>query len=109
MNKSRKDIEADRVKRQLEQTAAERYADHRRDVAVLMDCIQMELDDHAGRAAEKPNDWGYAGDLGRIRESMKDILRSLLIGRYEWSETEAARFIEDHLEEMREDQNRNGI
>ena len=105
MIESRKGIEAARVKRQLDQTAAQRYADHRRDVAVLMDCIQMELDHHAGRAAEKPNDWGCAGDLGRIRESMKDILRSLLIGRYEWSETEASRFIEDHLEAMREEKN----
>ncbi len=101
MTESRKDIETSRVKRQLEQTAAQRYADHRRDVAVLMDCVQMELDHHAGRAAGKPNDWGYAGDLGRIRELMKDILRSLLIGRYEWSETEASQFIEDHLESMR--------
>jgi len=99
---NRKDIEAAHVKRRLDQTAAERYADHRRDVAVLMDCIQMELDHHAARAAEKPNDWGCAGDLGRIRELMKDILRSLLMGRYEWSETEASRFIEDHLEAMRE-------
>jgi len=99
--RTNKDTEAARVKRQLEQTAAQRYADHRRDVAVLMDCIQMELDHHAARAAEKPDDWGYAGDLGRVRESMKDILRSLLIGRYEWSETEASCFIEDHLESMR--------
>ena len=28
-------------------------------------------------------------------------LESLLIGRYDWSETEASRFIEDHLEDMR--------
>ena len=96
--------EAARVKRQLGQTAAERYADHQKDIAVLVDCIQMELDEHAKSAARKPNDWGFAGDLGRIRETMKDVLKSLLIGRYGWSETEAARFIEDHLEAMRGNQ-----
>lgn len=98
---NRKDIETRRYRRQLNQTAAERYADHQKDISVLMDCIEAELEVHAKSAAEKPNDWGFAGDLGRIRESMKDILKSLLIGRYQWSETEASRFIEDHLEDVR--------
>ena len=101
MTESRKDIEARRIKRQLKQTAAERYADHQGDIAVLMDLVGEELRVHAAQAAKEPKDWGYAGDLGRVRGSMKGILESLLIGRYEWSETEASRFIEDHLEDMR--------
>lgn len=100
---TRKQIEAERITRQLKQTAAERYADQRNDIAVLMDCVQMEIDAHAERAAAKPTDWGYVGDMGRIRESMRDILQTLLIGRHGWSETEAARFVADHLEAMRED------
>jgi hypothetical protein len=103
---NRKEIEAQRIKRQLKQTAAERYADQKNDIAVLMDCIQMELDEHAKRAAEKPTDWGFVGDMGRIRESMREILQSLLIGRHGWNETEAARFVTDHLETMREDRKR---
>ena len=66
----RKQIETRRVKRRLRQTAAESYADHRTDIAVLMDCIQTELADHAKRAAKKPRDWGFAGDsepVGRGR------------------------------------------
>jgi len=102
----RKQIEAERITRQLKQTAAERYADLRRDIAILMDCIEMELDAHAERAAEKPTDWGFVGDMARIREAMSDILRTLLIGRHGWSETEATRVIEDHLDAMREDANR---
>jgi hypothetical protein len=98
---TRKQIEAARITRQLKQTAAERYADQRKDIAVLMDCIQMELDEHAKRAAEKPTDWGFVGDMGRVRESMRDVLLTLLIGRHGWSETEAARFVTDHLETMR--------
>jgi hypothetical protein len=102
---NQKQIEAERIKRQLKQTAAERYADQRGDIAVLMDCIQMELDAHAERAAAKPDDWGYVGDMGRIRESMRDVLQTLLIGRHGWTEVETARFVTDHLEAMREDRN----
>ena len=101
MTESRKDIEARRIKRQLKQTAAERYAENQKDIAVLTDLIGEELRVHAERAAEDPTDWGWPGELGRVRENMKGILESLLIGRYEWSETEASRFIEDHLVDMR--------
>ena len=100
---NRKQIEAERITRQLKQTAAERYADQRRDFAVLMDCIQMEIEAHAERAAEKPADWGYVGDIGRVREAMRGVLQTLLIGRHSWSEIDAARFVSDHLEAMRED------
>ena len=103
---NRKQIEAERITRQLKQTAAERYADQRRDIAVLMDCIQMEIDAHAERAAEKPADWGYVGDMDRVRESMRGVLQTLLIGRHGWSEIDAARFVTDHLETMRDDRNR---
>ena len=98
----RKEIERRRIKRQLKQSAAERYADHRNDIGALLDLIAEELRVHAERAAEDPKNWGWAGDLGRVRRCLKDILASLLIGRYEWSETEASRIIEDHLEDMRE-------
>jgi len=63
----------------------------------------MEIEAHAERAAEKPADWGYVGDIGRVRQSMRDILQTLLIGRYGWSEIDAARFVTDHLEAMRDD------
>jgi hypothetical protein len=101
MTESRKNMEATRVKRQLKQTAAERYADHQKDIGMLLDLVAEELRVHAETAAKKPQDWGYVGDLGHIRESLQEILKSFLISRYGWSETEASRFIEDHLEEMR--------
>ena len=100
---TRKQIEAGRIARQLKQTAAERYTDQRGDIAVLMDCVQMEIDAHAERAAANPDDWGYVGDMGRIRESMREILQTLLIGRHGWTEIETARFVADHLEAMRDD------
>lgn len=103
MKEDRKEIEKRRVGKQLKQSAAERYADQQTDIGALLDLVGEEMRVHAERAATDPTNWDYAGDAGRIRESLKGILASLLIGRYEWSETEASRFIEDHLEDMREE------
>ena len=82
------------------ETASERYTDQRSEIAVLMDCIRMELDEHAKRAASDPGNWGFAGDLGHVNESLQEVLRGLLIGRHGWSETEAGAFIANHIEEM---------
>jgi hypothetical protein len=98
---NRKEIEAQRVTRQLKQTAAEAYAERRNDIAIIMDCIKMELETHAERAAAQPKNWGFAGDLASIKENMTNILKSLMIGHSNMSETEAARFIADHLDGMR--------
>ena len=101
MKETRKQTEARRMTRQLRQTAAEKYADHRNDIAVLMDCIQQEIEVFSEAAAKKPRDWGFPGTLGNVKGTLKQVLAGFLISRYEWTETEAARFIEDHLEEMR--------
>ena len=101
MTEDQKEIEKRRIGKQLKQSAAERYADQQADIGALLDLVGEEMRVHAERAAKDPGNWGYAGDAGHIRESLKGVLASLLIGRYEWSETEASRFIEDHLEEMR--------
>jgi hypothetical protein len=103
MTESRKDIEARRVKRQLGQTAAQRYEDNQNDIGALLDLVSEEIRVHAERAAQKPKDWSFAGDLTHVRESLKNILEWFLVGHHEWTETEASRFIEDHLEAMRED------
>jgi len=99
----RKEVEKRRVARQLKQTAAERYADHQKDIGALLDLVGEELRFHAKMAAEEPEDWGFAGDAGRVCKGLKDILTSLLTSRYEWSGIETSRFIEDHLETMREE------
>ncbi|MBS0195457.1 MAG: hypothetical protein JSR77_04460 [Planctomycetes bacterium] len=53
-----------------EPTAAETYAARASDIARLMDVLQMELDAHAKQANAKPGDWGFAGDLYRIRSGL---------------------------------------
>jgi len=100
----RKDVEKRRVARQLKQTAAERYADHQKDIGELLDMVGEEMRVHAEMAAEEPEDYCFRiGGARRVRTGLKYILTSLLISRYEWSGTETSRFIEDHLETMREE------
>lgn len=82
--------------------AAERHASHLRDVAVLMDCLQMEIDEHAKRADGK-TEMAHVVEIGMVRDSLRSALQSLLIARHGWSRIEAARFVSEHLEEMRED------
>lgn len=98
MNEKRKQIERERVKRQLNQTAAERYADIKNDVAAILDLIGQELDVHATVAAAHPRNWCNVGELASVRETLKAVLAVFLTG---WLGTDTYRFIEDHLESMR--------
>jgi hypothetical protein len=59
------------------QTAAEAYESNRRDIILLVDLLKAELDRHAERAAAKPRDWGFAGDLGSVRRRIMEVLASL--------------------------------
>lgn len=88
------------IDRRMNQTAAEMYAERQKDIGALMDLIGQEMKAHAEKAAKDPKNWGYAGDLGRIREVMKEALMSLLLDRFV-SEKLAEKFIEEHLDEMR--------
>ncbi|MBI5724283.1 MAG: hypothetical protein HZA50_10025 [Planctomycetes bacterium] len=90
------------TRKESKQTAAETYAQRRNDIAVLMDCIGMQLGVHAERAKADPKNYGFVGDLDHIRQTMKETLAFLMIGRNKFSEAEASRLIEDHIEEMRD-------
>ena len=59
------------------QTAAEAYDSNRHDIILLVDLLKAELDHHAERAAAKPRDWGFAGDLGSVRRRIMEVLASL--------------------------------
>ena len=102
MAETRRETEARRLKRKARQTAAERYAECENVTVAILGLIADEMKVHAEAAAKKPTAYGYAGDLAITRESLKEILISFLVGRHGWSETEASRFIEDHLESMHE-------
>jgi hypothetical protein len=57
--------------------AAATYAQRREDVARLVDWIELELERHRVRAKANPTDWGYPGDLGRVRDTLIDALAFL--------------------------------
>lgn len=100
------------------QTAAEAYEASRKEIAILTDCIEMELD-----AVENPN-WANAGDAAHIARAIRgilatlliarsgnathiagvirDILATLLIARHGIEEEEAMAMIAGHLDECRD-------
>lgn len=90
-------IESERLKRQMKQTAAERYVEYHRDIAALLRLLSHELRAHRKKASRQSNEWGFTSDLGYVRRSLKDLLLFLIVSRFE-SKTEASRFIEDYLE-----------
>ncbi|MGE3110142.1 MAG: hypothetical protein AB7G11_17575 [Phycisphaerales bacterium] len=53
-----------------EPTARETYTSRRSDIARLLDVLSMELDKHHEAAKAEPGDWGFAGDLGKVREDL---------------------------------------
>ena len=58
-------------------TAAEAYQARRRDVEKLLDMLREEVAHHADYAAKEPRDWGFAGDLGRVRDLLVEALAFL--------------------------------
>jgi len=57
-----------------EPTAAETYATRRSDIARLMDVLQMELDKHDAEQKADPKNWGRAGDLGKVRSDLINLV-----------------------------------
>jgi len=72
------------------QTAAEVYAERRRDVERLLAWLGQELRKHEKQAKADPRNWGAAGDLYRVRSGLLEILAGL-----RGVEVES---IEDHLD-----------
>jgi hypothetical protein len=62
------------------QSARELYDERREDIARVLDWLDMELDRHRTNAKAMPKDWGYAGDLGHVREKLIETLAFLSNG-----------------------------
>jgi hypothetical protein len=73
------------------ETASQAYANRRGDIARLMDVVEMELDTHATRAANDEKNWGYAGDLGGIRNSLIEMVSQMS----QMSRVQVETFLED--------------
>jgi len=59
------------------QTAAEAYAEHQRDIAAMLDWIEMALDTHEEAARAEPEKWTLVGDLAEVRRRIKETLAFL--------------------------------
>ena len=59
------------------QTAADVYAERRRDIDWLLDWLGQELRKHEKQAKAEPKDWGRAGDLYRVRSGLLEVLAGL--------------------------------
>jgi hypothetical protein len=73
-----------------EKTAAEVYAERRRDIDRLLDWLGQELAKHQKQAKADPRNWGASGDLYRVRSCLIEALAGL-----RGVEVEG---IEDHLD-----------
>lgn len=59
------------------QTAAACYAERHAECQDLLKRLSRRLDDHQKDQTQKPADWGYPGDLGRIAEQLAYALAFL--------------------------------
>ena len=58
-------------------TARELYHQRRREIAGLLKWLNAELDKHDQAAANEPQDYGYAGNLGHVQEKLVEIVAFL--------------------------------
>ena len=54
-------------------TAREAMTAKQNDIARLIDVLQMEITKHAERASAAPNNWGFPGNLMKVRSDLIDI------------------------------------
>ncbi len=57
-----------------EPTARELYQERSRDITRLISLLKQELKNHAANAKTAPRDFGYAGDLGYVREQLVNLV-----------------------------------
>ena len=82
--------------------ARTKYAENRKDIKVLIDCVRVSLDGHAREAEAEAGNWGFVGDLADARQDLKGLLMRFIVGRPGLeTEIKASRWIEDHLAGLR--------
>ena len=57
-------------------TAPATYAQRQANARALISRLTAALDTHAGRASERPDDWGFVGDLGSVEATLKELVAS---------------------------------
>ena len=57
-------------------TASETYKKRQNEIKALITKLNGKLKKHAEKQKARPNDWGYAGDLGRIKSLLQEMNES---------------------------------
>ncbi|MBM3348015.1 MAG: hypothetical protein FJY55_16225 [Betaproteobacteria bacterium] len=83
-----------RTTKPTKQTAAACYAERHAECQDLLKRIASSLERHKKHQAAEPADWGYAGDLGRVREELAEVLAALNPDG-QISEDEARRIVDE--------------
>ncbi len=58
-------------------TAAAAYASHQATAVERLQRIRTALDVHQAAAAQKPRDWGFAGDVEAVGQKLLEVLGAL--------------------------------
>ena len=58
-------------------TAAITYTTRQANAKALIARLTAALETHSGRAADEPNNWGFAGDLGAVETTLAELVASL--------------------------------
>ena len=66
-----------RTTKPTKQTATACFAERHTECQDLLKRIASSLEQHKEHQAAEPADWGYAGDLGRVREELAEVLAAL--------------------------------
>jgi len=82
------------MNRHHQPTAAETYETRQREIAAMLDFLKCELEAHAERAKTDGLHWGHVGDLGHVRENLKETLVFVMGGP---DEEATGKMIEDAI------------
>ncbi len=58
----------------MNQTASERYAEHQREIFILLQWIKDELEIHEFTQKDDPMNWGLVGTLASAKQELKQTL-----------------------------------
>ena len=64
----------DKTTTNAQTNAAGAYEARANDIARLIDVLQMELEKHAKSAKADAKNWGHAGDLGKVRSDLIELV-----------------------------------
>ena len=55
-------------------TAATTYTQRQANARALISRLTAALDAHAERASERPDDWGFVGDVGSVEATLQELV-----------------------------------